>query len=306
VGIGATLCGLPSVVDQAVCIRVWDWSETSQTVSLFGRDSGLLRGIAKGSKREGSLFSGGIQVLTRGEVVAIVKPANPLATLTAWDLQEMFAPIRRSLPAFYAGMYFADLVQHTITDSDPHPRLFDALVAALRGLGDGRENQRVMLEFQWAVLAETGYKPELGVDVAAGGELAVSAAYGFSPRLGGLVADPAREGAEEQGRGVFRFGEGQVWRVRAQTVDVLRDLERDANGAAGESGGGAVGGEGDAIAVLKDLRRANRLLASYLRELLGREPPAMQALFRLEGFGGLGGLRSPGGSGREVEGPGGR
>src|SRR5438094_595967 len=82
-------------------------------------------------------------------------------------LQEVVPSVRRSLPAFYAGLYYADLVQHTITDSDPHPRLYDALMTALRGLGtcgsSGRDSQAVTLAFQWAVLTETGYKPELGV-----------------------------------------------------------------------------------------------------------------------------------------------
>ena len=63
-----------NLVDQAICIRHWDWSETSQTVSLFCRASGILRGLAKCARRERGSFSGGIDLLARGEVVAVVKP----------------------------------------------------------------------------------------------------------------------------------------------------------------------------------------------------------------------------------------
>jgi DNA repair protein RecO (recombination protein O) len=275
---------VPSVVDQALCIRVWDWSETSQTVSLFGRQIGLLRGIAKGSKREGSPFSGGFEVLTRGEVVAIVKPSNPLATLTAWDLQETFPAVRRSLGAFYAAMYVADLVHHAIHDSDPHARLFDAASAALRALGSGREgiDQAAVLAFQWAVLSETGYRPELAADVGTGGELIEAPSYGFSPVLGGLMVDPALgEGSDHP---VFRFGDGQVWRVRAETVGVLRSLDAGQAHVREHSGGGGLG-------TPAAIDRANRLLASYLRELFGREPPAMAALF---GAGRASGAPAPG------------
>ena len=72
---------MATVTDDAVCIRQWDWSETSQTVSVFAREHGLLRGVAKGSKRENSRFSGGLEVLTRGEVMAIVKPTAEMANL---------------------------------------------------------------------------------------------------------------------------------------------------------------------------------------------------------------------------------
>ena len=44
--------------DTAICIRRWDFSETSQTVSLLTREHGILRGLAKGAKREKGTFSG--------------------------------------------------------------------------------------------------------------------------------------------------------------------------------------------------------------------------------------------------------
>src|SRR5690606_40070296 len=90
---------MPTITDNAVCIRRWDFSETSQTVSLFTREHGILRGIAKGAKREKGNFSGGLDILTRGEVVAILKPGRELATLTAWQLQEIYPanqPARKS------------------------------------------------------------------------------------------------------------------------------------------------------------------------------------------------------------------
>ena len=75
---------MATIRDQAVCVRQWDFSETSQTVSLFCREQGMIRGLAKGSRRERSSFSGGFDLFTRGEIVAIVKPGRDLATLTEW------------------------------------------------------------------------------------------------------------------------------------------------------------------------------------------------------------------------------
>jgi hypothetical protein len=60
---------VPNLIDEALCIRQWDWSETSQTVSLFCRTHGIVRGLAKGARRERSSFSGGIDLLARGEIV---------------------------------------------------------------------------------------------------------------------------------------------------------------------------------------------------------------------------------------------
>ncbi|HAC09503.1 MAG TPA: DNA repair protein RecO, partial [Phycisphaerales bacterium] len=53
---------MPTIRDEAVCVRHWDFSETSQTVSLFLRDHGLVRGLAKGARRERGSFSGGFDL----------------------------------------------------------------------------------------------------------------------------------------------------------------------------------------------------------------------------------------------------
>ena len=85
---------MPTVTDNAICIRRWDYSETSQTVSLFMRDHGLVRGIVKGAKRAGGGFDGGVDVLTHGQVVMILTPSRELATVTAWHVLEVFRPLR--------------------------------------------------------------------------------------------------------------------------------------------------------------------------------------------------------------------
>ena len=175
---------MPTITDQAVCVRHWDFSETSQTVSLFAREHGLIRGLAKGSRREKGNFSGGIDLLTRGELVAIVKPSRELANLTAWHLEEIFWSLRRSLPANRLGMYMADLVNRMVSAHDPHPALWDAFVVALRGLGGDGEG--TLLTFQVALLAETGYRPELDRDAETGGPLPDDGeTLAFSPRHGG-------------------------------------------------------------------------------------------------------------------------
>lgn len=208
----------------------------------------MLRALAKGSKREKSSFSGGLELLTRGELVALTKRTSELATLTEWDLQELFWSIRRRLDAHRAGLYLADLLYHAVTDGDPHPALFDTLIDALRMLEEPGAVPVAVLRFQWAVLAETGYKPRLDIDAGSGRPMPRAATYGFAPDLGGLVPDSGSSGP---------------WRVRAATIDLLRGLDAGHISPKSED----------------DVSRANRLLAVYLRHVLRREVPTMRAVF---------------------------
>ncbi len=245
-------------MDEGVCIRQWDWSETSQTVSVFTRGLGLVRAIAKGSKRPKAPFSGGIELLTRARLGLILKPTAELGLMTEWDLQETFPALRRTLRANHAGLYVADLVHHAVHDHDPHPALYDALVAALRHLGstpDPHDNgwlELGLVRFQWAVLVETGYRPVLDRDVATGGPLDETApGYRFDPALGGVRMND------------------DGWRVRAETIRTLRRVVLISEEPAAEP---------DA-AETATLERCNRLLASYIRYVLGVEPKTMPILF---------------------------
>ncbi len=241
---------MPTITDTAICIRRWDYSETSQTVSLFAREHGMLRGIAKGAKRSKSKFSGGIDLLTYGQVIAIVKPSTDLATITEWHLVEIFRALRERLTANRAGVYMADLIHHMVREHDPHPQLFDTFRESLLALADSPQIALTLLKFQWSILCETGYRPHLDQDAKTGRPLEESAStLAFSAAAGGVVADT---------------GAGDRWRVRRETIALLRFV------ASGESTDKV-----DATAV----DRANRLLAAYIREVLGAEPNAMSWAF---------------------------
>lgn len=231
----------------AICVRHWDWSETSQTVSLLTREHGIVRGLAKGSRREKGAFSGGIELLTEGQVLAISKGGSTLSTLTVWNLVEPFRGLRERLGSFYAGMYLADLVNHLVLDSDPHPEAYDALRSGLERLAGpeaAEEPNRLsaVLRFQWALLGAVGTKPDLLRDVAIGGELELGEVVHFVPGLGGFSrVDPD--------------GAPNGWKVRLATLSTLRQVESEVG----------LGGDGET------LRRGVRLLGAYVQFLVGKK-----------------------------------
>jgi DNA repair protein RecO (recombination protein O) len=242
-----------------VCIRHWDWSETSQTVSLFTREHGVVRGVAKGSKRERAPFSGGLELMDRGEVLAITKPSGAMATITAWDLRRPCPGVRRSLARWHAGLHLIDLVHHAVRDADPHPLLFDALDRALERVGGAEPGPpesvtAIVVAFQWTLLDEIGLRPELDLDVRTGRPIHQTDPVGLDPALGGVVPDPGPAASN-------------VWRVRLGTVQYLRGI-------------GQAGGDGVWEGVPPEqVVRAGRLLAAYLSERLGGAIPTAAGVF---------------------------
>jgi DNA repair protein RecO (recombination protein O) len=247
---------MPTIKDNAVCVRLMDWSETSQVVVIMTQTHGKISAVAKGAKRQTpstlAKFSGGVELLTAGEAVLIVKPSSELANLIEWNLVDAHWHLRQNFRGFELGMYAADLVHHLVHDHDPHEGTFEALRGFLRELGDG-PMQAALIRFGWALVVDLGYKPVLEADAQTGESLDEEAStLAFSAAAGGLVADT---------------GAADRWRVRRQTVDVLRAVEA-----------GAPLADFDEAA----LRRANQLMCVYFRAILDKQLPTMEAVLKLE------------------------
>jgi len=243
---------VPRIRDQAVPLRRWDWSETSQAALLFSREHGLVRGLAKGAKRERGAFSGGIEPLTLGEFGAIIKPSTELATLTDWDLREVFRGPRASSRGFLLGHYAADLVRACVRDADPHAALWDALLRLLRALDEPAGRDAALARFQWSILTETGYAPELPATLTHQPGADGDATWAYDPAGGVFVPASAPR--------------PDVWRIRDESLRAIADLAAPSSTTPAPAPGETIG-------------RVNRFLAACIARTLDEPPPTMRRLF---------------------------
>jgi len=175
--------------DQAIVLRLSDYSETSQIVSLFTAGSGLARLIAKGVRRgTRKRFAAGLDLLEYGEVsYAPPRGAAGLGTLTEWVQRDAFAGLRGNLLCLYSGLYAAELVSALTEEYDAHPELFAALLATLRELAEARPPVATIVRFQLELAAAIGYAPQLRECVGCGRPRTRGAPAYFSSTAGGLL-----------------------------------------------------------------------------------------------------------------------
>src|SRR4051795_2747831 len=119
----------------ALVVRGTDWCETSRITTLFTREFGKVRALAKGGRRLKSNFDCAFDLLSVCRIVFLRKAHGGLDLLTEARLEEQFRVLRENLIALYAGYYVAELLADGTQDYDPHPALFDAALETLRGLG---------------------------------------------------------------------------------------------------------------------------------------------------------------------------
>ncbi|HEY1375655.1 MAG TPA: DNA repair protein RecO [Gemmataceae bacterium] len=177
---------MPGERATALVVRTTDWSETSRIATVWTREFGKLRVLAKGGRRLKSNFEIALDLLSVCNVVVIRKSSGGLDLLTEAQVAERFPKLRTALPALYAAYYVAELLSEGTEDVDPHPALFDATLAALRELGDaGPQTGPRLVAYELTWLHELGYSPALDACAACG--KSVGGRPAFSAAAGGVV-----------------------------------------------------------------------------------------------------------------------
>lgn len=178
---------MPAEKALAMVLRTTDWSETSRIATLWTREFGKVRVLAKGGRRLKSNFESALDLLTLCSIVFLRKSSGSLDLLTEAQVAERFGRLRHDLPALYAAYYIAELLSDLTEEYDPHPILFDEAVATLRQLGSpGVAPGPRLARFEMVLLRELGYSPSFSGCAACGSPLTDRQAD-FSPSAGGMV-----------------------------------------------------------------------------------------------------------------------
>lgn len=238
--------------DRAICLRAIDYSETSQVVHFLTRAGGVVRLLAKGSKRPKSKTGGPIDLLAEGDLVYSSSTRTTLGTLMEFSETVSRNALHKREPLLNAGLYMIELAHDLLAEADPHPEVFDLLHSGLERLAASPDKaQQILAYFQWRLLRNVGVLGELKACVSCGLELAGTGQAAkeiyFSSIQGGLLCIACEAAAVEK------------YRLEPADLAAMAVL------AAAEAG--------KKVALdLRQAQAANRLLAYHVSHQLGHPP----------------------------------
>jgi DNA repair protein RecO (recombination protein O) len=217
---------MPTVKATALVLRTTDWSESSRIATLWTREFGKVRALAKGGRRLKSNFESALDLLNVCGIVLLLKSSGSLDLLTEAQVVQRFPRLRTDLEALYAAYYLAELLADWTEENDPHPGLFDEALATLEDLGGSSRSEQTpktgqrILRFEMVFLRELGFGPAL-VNCAACEKPVNERGLAFSASAGGVIC-PACQPRQRERRPlspnawrVLRVlaDQGQAWRA---------------------------------------------------------------------------------------------
>ena len=193
---------------RAIVIRTFPFGDTSCVVTLFTREYGKLRALAKGAWRPKSGFDAALDLLSICQVLVLRKSSDALDLVTEACLEHRFR-VGRSQAAFLGGMDVAELLDALTADGDPQPELFDVAHATLRTLSAPRSahdqdtptNERtdgpvraLVTHTELAMLRLVGHAPALVRCAECHGPVPGGGRIAFAMLDGGVVCEQCRRG----------------------------------------------------------------------------------------------------------------
>ncbi len=191
---------------RAIVIRATPFGETSCVATLYTRECGKVRGLAKGAWRPKSGFDAALDLLSTAQVLVLRKFSSGLDVLTEASLEHRFRV--GSLSAFHGGLYVAELLDAVTADGDPQPELFDAAHATLQvlsmsrpGAGDAGASPptnatvtNAVLHFEVALLRIVGHAPALFRCAECRAAVGDAGRTSFGMLDGGVLCPACRQG----------------------------------------------------------------------------------------------------------------
>ena len=172
---------------EALVIGSMRYRDADRILTLYTRDRGRLSAIAKGVRRTKSKVGGRLEPYSL--VQASLNSGHGLYTVCGAETLRTFQGVRDELFRMEEGACLLGAVRHLFPAEEGSLPAFNLLVRGVAKLAeapDAAAAAAIVLAVRLKLLALLGYAPDTGHCAVCGTE---HPAYGFSPRLGGVVCE---------------------------------------------------------------------------------------------------------------------
>jgi DNA repair protein RecO (recombination protein O) len=199
---------------EAIVLRTWPLHEADQIVSLFTRDLGKIKGVAKAAAKSRRRFGGALEPTTHVRARYVEKPKQELVRLDSFEI--LHSPL--SDPIDYARAtalaFFVEISEEALPEHDPQDNVFRLLLAVLEQTHVGSIWMPVTYFSLW-ITRLMGWLPDLGHCLLCGKRFAGAPAYFRAHADGLFCGDHERDSGDRFiGPGVLLTPDSQALAAR--------------------------------------------------------------------------------------------
>lgn len=158
------------LTSEAVVLRTWPLAEADLIVSLFTRDFGRLKGVAKAALKSRKRFGGALEPMTLVRVWFADRPGQELARLDQMEIVRSPLASRVDVARMAVLSFYAEVLDEVLPEHDPQEAVFRLLISVLEQTHAAESNAKSDLIQPWMAMTYfslwttrlMGLLPEIG------------------------------------------------------------------------------------------------------------------------------------------------
>jgi DNA repair protein RecO (recombination protein O) len=174
---------------EAIVLGRMDLGEADRILTLYSRQHGKLRVIAKGARRPLSRLGPHLEYFSRARLM--LARGRELDVVTGAETADAHLAIRNNLDALGHASHMVEILTRLTEDRQENVAVFDLLSSSLRLLADGVDAFHVTRHYELALLVLLGYRPELYHCIECQADL-TQGPHQFAVGLGGFLCEQCR------------------------------------------------------------------------------------------------------------------
>jgi len=169
----------------AIVLKHHDYGEADRILTIYTRERGKLRALAKGVRKVHSRKGGHLEPFTH--VSLQLAEGRNWSIVSQAEAQHTYDDLKKDLETIGYASYTVELVERFTLEEEENAPIFNLLKNTLTRLNRGDPAQLVTRYYEIRLLDLLGFRPELKTCVVTGEEIRPENQY-FSAALGGVVS----------------------------------------------------------------------------------------------------------------------
>lgn len=182
---------------EGIILRHQRWGEADRLLTIFTRELGKIRAVAKGVRKTQSRKAGHLEPFMQSAL--LLAKGRDWWIVTQADTVEAFLPLRENLEKTGYAAYIIELLDRFTYEDGPNPPLYRLVIESMRHLAADQPFFVVIHYYEIRLLDMLGFRPQLFQCVICEEEIQAVDQY-FSVLQGGVVCPSCSHKSEDARR----------------------------------------------------------------------------------------------------------
>ncbi len=192
---------------EAIVLKSMKFGDTSKIATLYTRDYGKIKVVAKGIRRPKSRLAGSLQTLSHIQIVFYKKKTTEIYLLSSSDTIRSYRSLYKDLNRYVFASASLELLDRLITGEEANPQVFELTQKILTFMESCRESslEKFFCYYVLKLAHLLGYKPKFDRCINCNKPVKEKFVL-FSPEKGGIIC----KGCARADQAYLRLSKGSV------------------------------------------------------------------------------------------------